>query len=679
MLRFVQVDPLDEDGLRRALITAAVACLFSVIAPAYALLIWLFEKPPLTYYALALEALFTAVASLLMLRRGFSRGAAWVLLSGGGLAVLIPFLREGASSQAAGNFTIIAVMAALLVGWRGVLAVGVPSTVLIVALGYAAEHGYYHAQPPSSFRGVFALMQLLSLTVMLVIFDRVRLGILNAQHELEQKLLQAQRLEAVGRLAGGIAHDFNNLLTVILANAGILSEAVKPAPARPELYEIRAAADRAAQLTRQLLAFSRRQKLEPRVFDLVALLREEQAMLRRLIPESVRLELSCPEQPLWIFADPGQISQVILNLAVNARDAMPNGGVLEFDAARSDGAAVGAQRSYVRLRVSDSGHGMDKSTLERAFEPFFTTKGPSAGTGLGLATVHGIVAQSGGLVRVTSEPERGTTFSIFLPESEVAGSEEQNVSGRFSQRSLKPCTILLLEDDDSVRAATARVLRTLGHGVIECAGVSSARERFRAGAADIDLIVSDVVLTESSGPRLIEELLGIRASARAVRVRLPRRSAQAPAARARGLLAQALHPPRARGQATGSPSWAALAGALKPARYFGGVSSEAQPNTTSTLSAASCWTCLHVSAHSKISRFVVSCQPLLHGNESSRMTSSLLPPELRMTLILFGSMVWPEGGGGKVYVQGAIWPVTLARPFDKAVLKFGAVVISMWQ
>ena len=527
LLRFVPISAptasLDEDRLRRGLITAAVACLFTAISVSYALLIWLFERPPPIYYGLAFEAFVTATSTLVLLRRGFLRAAPWVLLVGGTLAVLVPFLREGPSSQAACNFTIVIVMAALLVGWRGVLALGVPSVVLVLGAGILARRGLLHPTPPTAPRGVFALMQMSSLTVMLVIFDRVRLRILKAHRQLETRLLQAQRLEAVGRLAGGIAHDFNNLLTVILANVSLLSRTGVADREHQEVDDIRQAAERAAQLTRQLLAFSRRQKLEPRVFDLVALLREEEGILRRLIPETIRMEVDSAEGPLWVHADPGQLSQVLVNLATNARDAMPDGGTLQISLSRATdiegsgphpdppGLEGRAQPggAYACLRVRDTGAGMDPTTIERAFDPFFSTKEDGAGTGLGLAIVHGIVTQSGGTVRVTSQPGSGTQFSIYLPETRVAPPVEGPPvePERSTGASERPRAILLVEDDGAVRSATARMLESLGHRVIECAHPAEARTLWKRSAAEIDVIVSDVILPGATGPRLVAELL----------------------------------------------------------------------------------------------------------------------------------------------------------------------------
>ena len=520
LLRFLPtpLPALDEDRLRLSLITAAVGCLFTALAVSYALLIWLFERPTAIYYWLALGAFVTATSGLLLLRRGFLRTAPWVLLIGGSLDVLVSFLREGPSSQAAGNFTIVIVMAALLVGWRGVLALGVPCVILVLGAGILVQRGLLHPIPTrAGSHGVFALMQMSSLIVMLVIFDRVRLRIVRAHRQLEAKLLQAQRLEAVGRLAGGIAHDFNNLLTVILANVSLLSRSDAALRGQAEVDDIRQAAERAAQLTRQLLAFSRRQKLEPRVFDLAALLREEEGILRRLIPETIRMEVESPAGPLWVHADPGQLSQVLLNLATNARDAMPDGGTLQLSLARAlkiegsgphaDPAARSA--TYACLQVRDTGAGMDPATIERAFDPFFTTKETGAGTGLGLAIVHGIVTQSGGAVRVISQPGAGTQFSIYLPETPSAPAEAARglATARASEL---PRAILLLEDDGSVRSATARMLQSLGHRVIECAQAAEARTIWRSAAAEIDVVMSDVILPGVTGPRLVAELLASR-------------------------------------------------------------------------------------------------------------------------------------------------------------------------
>jgi CheY-like chemotaxis protein len=316
--------------------------------------------------------------------------------------------------------------------------------------------------------------------------------------------VRSGRLEAIGRVAGGVAHDFNNLLTVILANASLLAEAPSAAPGDTSVDEIRTAAKRGAQLTKQLLAFSRRQKLEPRSFDLAALVAEERTMLARLIPENIAIETSRPGGPVWVHADPGQISQVILNLVVNARDAMPAGGKLHL--AVSEGPT-----SFATLEVRDTGLGMDTPTLERAFEPFFTTKG-AVGTGLGLATVHGIVTQSNGQVRVRSGNE-GTTFEVLLPAATPPAHPVRSGSSDEIPRGHRH-TIMLVEDDAAVRTATARVLQSLGHEVAAHADIESALVAWRATPNAFDLILSDVVMPGGGGPELLRAL----PAARGVRV-----------------------------------------------------------------------------------------------------------------------------------------------------------------
>jgi len=520
LARLVATGSLDEDELRSALVTAAVACLFLVIAPVYALLAWVIERPPPVMYAVALMAFVTAASGVTLLRIGRPRAGAWVLLVGGTTCVFITFWREGPASQAAGNFTIVIVMAALLVGWRGVLGLGTAIVVLLLGAEFASRRGLFHPVETLSTGGVFALMQASSLTVMLIVFDRVRLELVRNRLELEAKLLQAQRLEAVGRLAGGIAHDFNNILTVVLGNVSLLADGARGETSF-ELDQIRRAAERAADLTRQLLAFSKQQRLAPRTIDLVALLRTERAMIERLIPEHIRISVSAPEGPLFIHADPGQISQVLLNLSVNARDAMASGGRLDFTVRRATSDELskitGVPRrdaepgveltgAFVLLSVGDSGRGMDAETQARAFEPFFTTKDAGGGTGLGLATVHGVVSQTGGVVHVASEVGQGTVFSIYLPE----------VRGNAASRSVPPArekpsatraSVLLIEDEPAVRRATAEVLRLLGHHVTECESVGVALETVERVSEPFDLVVSDVILAGGTGPDLVEKLL----------------------------------------------------------------------------------------------------------------------------------------------------------------------------
>jgi len=516
---FVPRNLADGDELRRAVITAAVASLFVLIGPTYAALASLLEEPPFTYYVVALATFFTATLSLAILRRGRTRLAAWTLLGGASLGVLVPVLYEGAQSQAASNFVIVVVTAGLLVGWRGAVRLGVPFLLLLLVLGVAERQGQFLPEINHHGYGAFAVMQLLSVTVMLVIFDRVRLGLLRAQAELEAKLLQSQRLEAIGRLAGGVAHDFNNLLTIILANVTDLSDSSQPL-SRDELEDVKHAALRASDLTRQLLAFSRRQRLAPRTFDLGGLLDEENAMLRRLLPETIALEVSHPAQPVWLHADAGQISQVLLNLAANARDAMPMGGTLRIELVRGPASTAGSHTTFsgsetkggILLSIVDTGVGMDADTAERAFEPFFSTKASGAGTGLGLATVHGIILQSGGSVRVKSEPGRGTAVIITFPEASPPAQEPATSSRSSGPRPVEGRRILLVEDDQGVRVALARTLEAAGHHVVSCRGIDEAAHRWREemqtqasarGGSPFDLIVSDVVMPGGSGLDLI--------------------------------------------------------------------------------------------------------------------------------------------------------------------------------
>src|SRR5579859_4599428 len=291
--------------------------------------------------------------------------------------------------------------------------------------------------------------------------------------QLEEQFRQAQKMEAVGRLAGGIAHDFNNLLTVITSYSDILLEDLASQdPRRGDLEEIQKAAVSAAGLTHQLLAFSRQQVLEPRVLDVNVVLASAEKLLQRLLGEDIELVAALTPQLGAIKADPGQLEQVIVNLAVNARDAMPDGGKLTIETANADMDEAYARvhppakpGQYVMLAVSDTGIGMDEQTQRRIFEPFFTTKEVGKGTGLGLATVYGIVKQSGGFIWVYSEPGHGTTFKIYLPRTdEPVEAEMAPAAPRESLRGTE--TVLLVEDAAAVRAVARQVLDRLGYTVL---------------------------------------------------------------------------------------------------------------------------------------------------------------------------------------------------------------------
>jgi len=330
---------------------------------------------------------------------------------------------------------------------------------------------------------------------------------------LEAQLRQSQKMEAIGRLAGGVAHDFNNLLTAIRSYADLMLEDMPPYdPKRADMMEIRRAAERAATLTAQLLAFGRKSFLQPRVIDTREVLLDLHAMLRRLMIEDVTLEVAVPED-LWpVKADRGQLEQVIVNLAVNGRDAMPSGGVLAIraenlvvPAAVDTGHGVVTPGEYVAIHVTDTGSGMDATTQNRVFEPFFTTKAVGQGTGLGLATVHGIVAQSGGVIAVHSELQRGSTFTVYLPRAEAAVPPDES-GGRVAETPGGNETILVVEDEGSVRALARRVLVRAGFRVLEAPSPSEALRLAQDHASEIRLVLSDVVMPEMSGPALAERL-----------------------------------------------------------------------------------------------------------------------------------------------------------------------------
>ncbi len=330
--------------------------------------------------------------------------------------------------------------------------------------------------------------------------------------QLEEQLRQSQKMEAIGQLAGGVAHDFNNLLTVIMGfNALVLEHLDSDNPSRERLTEVQKAGERAASLTRQLLAFSRRQVLQPQVLDLNAIVANTEKMLQRLIGEDVDLVTHLGPELGQVKADPGQIEQVILNLAVNARDAMPQGGKLTIETASvelDDAYAhshVGVKRGpYVVLAVSDTGCGMDAETQKHIFEPFFTTK--EKGTGLGLATVYGIVKQSDGHTCVYSEPGRGTTFKVYLPRlEEVSRAVEPNrVAAEVAHGSE---TILMVEDEEAVRALVRGVLKANGYTVLEASGPDDVSKILKRHQAPIHLMLTDVVMPQMSGRKLAEHLV----------------------------------------------------------------------------------------------------------------------------------------------------------------------------
>jgi signal transduction histidine kinase len=332
---------------------------------------------------------------------------------------------------------------------------------------------------------------------------------LRALRENEEQLRHAQRMEAVGRLAGGVAHDFNNLMSAVIGFSQLILLRLEEAhPLRGEVEQILRAGERATALTSQLLAFSRKQVLQPKVLDLNELVVELEKLLRRLIGANVELVSILDPELGPIEADPGQLEQVILNLVVNARDAMPTGGKATIETSNVVlGADSGLDVSpgvYVLLSVGDSGVGIDEATMGQIFEPFFTTKEEGKGTGLGLATVFGIVKQSGGDIAIESEVGRGTTFNIYLPRATapVEAGESHGVQARKTGTG----TILLVEDEDVVRQLEREVLERSGYTVLEASSPSAALELERGHDGAIDLLLTDVVLPELSGPELAAQL-----------------------------------------------------------------------------------------------------------------------------------------------------------------------------
>jgi len=336
------------------------------------------------------------------------------------------------------------------------------------------------------------------------------------QRRLQEQLLQSQKMEAVGRLAGGVAHDFNNLLTVIISYTDLLLEDLgRDDPKREDVAAVRKAAEGAAALTHQLLAFSRKQVLQPKVLDVNATVATTEKLLRRLIGEDIQLVAKLASGLGRVKADPGQIEQVIMNLAVNARDAMPAGGQLtietanvEMDEAYVRGHPLAQPGRYVMLAVSDTGIGMDEETKAHIFEPFFTTKEMGKGTGLGLATVYGIVKQSGGFIWLYSEPGQGTSFKIYMPRVDESAERATPAAAETLPRGTE--TVLVVEDAPAVRAVTRQVLERQGYTVLEAPSGEAALVLATKHQGPIQLLLTDVVMPGVSGRQLAELLAPLR-------------------------------------------------------------------------------------------------------------------------------------------------------------------------
>lgn len=337
---------------------------------------------------------------------------------------------------------------------------------------------------------------------------------ITAQKRAESQVRQSQKMEAIGRLAGGVAHDFNNVLAIINACREFLRDRIDPAAELSHYVDnIRKATERGALLTKQLLAFSRTSAVQPRVLDLNERLRDISKLLRPLMGDDVEI-LVAPKSPSAVVeADPGQLDQIVINLAVNARDAMPRGGkfILETGAVRFDEGFADRHQTmpagkYVLLAASDTGTGMDERTVSRIFEPFFTTKEIGKGTGLGLATVYGIVKQSAGHILVYSEPGHGTTFKIYLPSADHKVGTGPKPEAEAVTPKREGATILLVEDDEIMRSLTRQLLQEHGYKVVEANDGKSALEWVQSHPEPIDLLLTDVVMRRMSGPELVERL-----------------------------------------------------------------------------------------------------------------------------------------------------------------------------
>jgi PAS domain S-box-containing protein len=334
-----------------------------------------------------------------------------------------------------------------------------------------------------------------------------------AQAKLEEQLRQAQKLESIGRLAGGVAHDFNNLLTVINGYADFLLADLDPTdPLWSSADEIRKAGERAASLTKQLLAFSRKQIIEPKALDLNTTIRDSERMLQRLIGEDVMLTTTLDTSLGRVMADPEQVHQVIMNLVVNARDAMPDGGRLEISTANVDVTERDADIQqdakpgpHVMVMVTDTGTGMDERTRQHIFEPFFTTKKGDKGTGLGLSTVYGIMRQNGGWICVSSDPGKGTSFKLYFPRIDGNVVVEQGETAR-SPGANGGETILVVEDQEAVRRLTVAMLKLCGYQILEAAEAGEALDVAQRHSGEIHLLLTDVVLPGINGKELSERL-----------------------------------------------------------------------------------------------------------------------------------------------------------------------------
>ncbi len=522
--------PIDDPVDRDQAVTVEIFCFLAMVWLAVAIVVSAARGTVLDHpfpNAIApLGVMIALVGEVALIRSGRYRFALYVGLAG----LLAPAAVLVAQGFAQAPFrllylVILLAVAAMLRG-RGALWTVFTVSFAAVAVGAARDAGYLGgpASPPAPPLGTFgnAAVPLVILTVLLHRFaEPMREAMGKARrraHELEaseERFRHVQKLEAMGRLAGGVAHDFNNILTSVLASAELLREALPPDhPGRAEVQQIDSDARRAAELTQQLLSFARKQETAPQVIRIEGRARSLERMLRRVMGANIAVETAFPAQGWPVFVDPGQVEQVILNLAVNARDAMPSGGRLTISAENVTIHDAPARQGdpppgeYVLLSVVDTGTGMTSEVMAHLFEPFFTTKG-SQGTGLGLATCFGIVSQAGGTIAVESAPGAGTRFRIYLPRAAAA----VGAPGAGQVLDLHGSeTILVVEDDSAVRRLAVRSLAQLGYEVIDAGSAAEAQEKLSRHPRAIQGLLMDVQLPDGEGPEAARRILSGRGS-----------------------------------------------------------------------------------------------------------------------------------------------------------------------
>jgi signal transduction histidine kinase len=482
--------------------------------------------------------LVTVVLILLRSRRVLM--ASYLGLAGAWLIQLaVAATGGGVRTPGFGGMIVIVLVAGLLLGQRAAFIVAALSTLSGLILVFAEARGFLPPPPGEYTPGVVwaaqAVWFVLAAVLLYLATSSIKEALGRARDELterkqveqalfraEEQLRQSQKMEAVGRLASGVAHDFNNLLTPIIGHSQFILERLDPNdPVRKNLIEISRAADRAASLTKQLLALSRRQVLQPKVVNINSVIADMEEMLRRLVGEDLDFIVTMDPRLGPVRADPSQIQQVVMNLVVNARDAMPRGGRLTIATANiciddaSDPLPGVSPGPYVELGISDDGCGMDSETQSRIFEPFFTTKAHGKGTGLGLSTVYGIVKQNGGHIWVYSEPGLGSTFKLFLPRlTEEAETPEADAGEPELHRGAE--TILLVEDEDGVRELARQILQLNGYIVLQAARADEALQISRIHDGRIDLLLTDVIMPQMNGRELAELLTKHRPELRVV-------------------------------------------------------------------------------------------------------------------------------------------------------------------